>query len=102
MGFAIGGLIALKENTRARDLISRALLLDPDNANMRYNLACGLIQIGDTDSALDQFERLFERLSVELVNWSRTDADLDPIREHPRFKAMMKRAEDRIAAQEQK
>jgi adenylate cyclase len=98
MGFAIGAFIALKENDRARDLIARALLLDPDNANMRYNLACGLIQVGDTDAALDHFEQLFERLSVELVNWSKTDADLDPIREHPRFKAMVAKAEARIAA----
>lgn len=97
MGFAISALIALRETARAKDLIARAILLDPDNQNMRYNMACSLIELGDVDGALDLFEPLFESLSVELVNWSKTDADLDPLREHPRFKAMLSRAESRLA-----
>jgi adenylate cyclase len=64
---------------------------------MRYNMACAYIQLDDVDAALNLLEPLFESLSVELVNWSKTDADLDPIRDHPRFRAMLKRAEDRLS-----
>jgi adenylate cyclase len=98
MGFAVGGLVALREKARATDLIARAVLLDPDNQNMRYNMACALIQLDEIDGALGMLEPLFESLSVELVNWSKSDSDLDAVRDHPRFKAMVAKAEERIAA----
>ena len=98
MGFAIGALGILGEKARAKDLIDRALLLDPDNMNMRYNLSCALLGLGDIDGALDLLEPLFERLSIELIHWSKTDTDLDCVRAHPRFMAMTAQAEARLAA----
>jgi len=35
---------------------------------------------------------------IEAVNWSKTDPDLDPVRDHPRFKAMFAAAEARVGA----
>jgi adenylate cyclase len=98
MGFAIGALTTLGEAARARELIERAILLDPDNLNMRYNCACALIvNLDDVEGGLDLLEPLYARIAGELVSWSRNDADLDKVRDHPRFKAMFAAAEARLA-----
>jgi adenylate cyclase len=39
----------------------------------------------------------FETMSIEVLNWVRKDPDLDPIRDRPRFKAMLAAAEARLA-----
>jgi adenylate cyclase len=99
MGFAIGALATLGEAARAKDLIHRAMLLDPDNMNMRYNLACAVInELGDVEGGLDLLLPLYETIGTELVNWGKTDPDLDSVRDHPRFIAMAAAAEARLAA----
>ena len=99
MGFAIGALATLGEKARAKDLINRAILLDPDNQNMRYNMACAAINdLHDVEAGLDLLEPLFETVPDELLTWAKNDTDLDPVREHPRFAAMMAKAEARVAA----
>jgi hypothetical protein len=51
----------------------------------------------DFDAALDMLGPRFETMSIEVLNWVKTDPDLDPIRDHPRFKAMLAAAEARLA-----
>ena len=98
MGFAVGALAALGEAERAKDWADRALLLDPGNVNLRYNFACTLItDLHDFEAALDMLGPRFETMSIEVLNWVRKDPDLDPIRDHPRFKAMLAAAEARLA-----
>jgi len=98
MGFAVGALAALGEAERAKEWAQRALLLDPDNVNLRYNFACSLItDLHDFEAALDMLSPRFETMGIEVLNWVRTDPDLDPIRDHPRFKTMLAAAEARLA-----
>ena len=98
MSYGVGALAALGEAERAKEWAERALLLDPDNLNLRYNLACTLVlELHEFDAALDLLEPLFERLRIEAINWTKTDPDLDLIRDQPRFKAMLARAEARLA-----
>jgi adenylate cyclase len=98
MGHAFGALAALGEVERAKNLAERAMLLDPENLNLRYNVACTLVSmLGDSEGALDILEPLFEQMKIEAVHWARTDPDLDPIREHPRFTRMLERAAARDA-----
>jgi adenylate cyclase len=100
MSFAIDALLTLGQTDRAREMMKRAVLLDPDNINMRYNLACTtLMQLHDTDTALDMLEPLYKIISRALLNWTKSDSDLDSIRDHPRHKAMVAAAEKRLAAQ---
>ena len=63
MGFAVSALAALGEAERAKDWIERALLVDPDNMNMRYNVACALSgQLEATrEGALDLLSGYFPR-----------------------------------------
>jgi adenylate cyclase len=101
MSFCITALALLGEAERAKDLTNRALLLDPENMNMRYNLACMmLLEVKDVDAALDLLEPLYKEVSRALFNWGQTDLDLDVIRGHPRYVAMVAGAEARLAAVE--
>ena len=78
--------------------MTRALLIEPENWSMRYNFACSLVQANDRDGALDMLEPSFAQLSPGLINHAKVDPDLDAIRDHPRFKAMMATADARLAA----
>jgi adenylate cyclase len=91
--FAMSG-----DKERAREWMHRALLLDPENLNMRYNLACTIIrQIGDLDEAVSVMEPFFDRLnSTTLMRHLEVDPDLDAIRDDPRFKAHLASAKERL------
>ncbi|HEY3177800.1 MAG TPA: adenylate/guanylate cyclase domain-containing protein [Casimicrobiaceae bacterium] len=98
MSFAVSALAALGETERAKEWAARATLLDPDNVNMRYNFACMLVlDLHDYDGALDLLDPLFQVAGIDAVKWSKSDVDLDAIRDHPRFKAMVAAAEARLA-----
>ncbi len=99
MGFCCYALALLGQAESAKGWMSRALLIDPDNTNMRYNFACALTtQLKDTDAALDLLGPLFARISIGLLNHAKADPDLDPLRDDPRFKAMIAAAEARLEA----
>ena len=46
---------------------------------------------------LDLLGPVLENDTAETVNWAKVDPDLDPVRDHPRFKAMIASAEARLA-----
>ena len=39
------------------DFSSVAMLLDPDNLTLRYNFACGFVELKDTETALQGHDR---------------------------------------------
>ena len=98
MAQAVGALAVLGETQRAKDRAERAVLLDPDNMNMRYNLACAMIaDLGDAEAGLDLLEPYFSKVGLEFLGWAKSDPDLDSVREHPRLIAMLNDAEQRLA-----
>jgi adenylate cyclase len=94
-------LIILGDQERARDWINRAMLLDPDNLVMRYNLGCGLAaHLGAFDEALDTLEPFFDRVNSSThMRHIDVDPDLDGLRDHPRFKKMLASAKERLGLQ---
>ena len=95
-------LIMLGDLERGRDWVERALLLDPDNLLVRYNAACALtFRRADLEGALDLLEIYFERLeSPGNIHHSEIDPDMDAVRDHPRFRAMMSGARKRLGMAE--
>jgi adenylate cyclase len=97
MAFLVVALAVLGEKERTKEWIERAILLDPENLNMRYNLACVLIEVAhDNDAGLSMLAFVLERCFADVVNWVENDADLDPVRDHPRFRAMLAAAQARL------
>jgi len=101
-GTALGGgaycLAMAGDEDRARDWIRRALLLDPDNVTMRYNVACTLaLKLGDADEAIDALRPYFESATgASQIAHAEADPDLDTLRENRTFKEMLSAAKQRI------
>jgi adenylate cyclase len=94
-------LALLGEDRRARDWIDRALLLDPDNAGTRYNLACALLdRLNDREKAIEILGPYFEQTIPNRIKHLEADPDMDPIRDDPRFKQMLAAAKKRLGISE--
>jgi adenylate cyclase len=93
-------LATLGEAERAKERMNRAMLIEPDNWNMRYNFACALlIHLKETDAALYMLGPVLEKVGIGFLNHAKADPDLIPLRDNPRFKAMVSAAEARLAAE---
>jgi adenylate cyclase len=100
MAAVVSCLLVLGDVDRAKDWARRAVLLDPDNATMRYNLSCDMVtHQRDFDAALEFLAPVLQRSGSEQLEWLKCDPDLDPLRDHPRFQSMVREAEQRLAAQ---
>ena len=91
-------LLCLGEAERAKEWARRAVLIDPDNLGMRYNLACDfVVAVHDHDMALEMLRPVCRNSGHEQIAWIGSDPDMDPLREDPRFKEMVAEAEARLA-----
>ena len=89
----------LRKDGPKPERLSVALLFDPDNARLHYNMACAMSRLGDADAAVDLIEPWIEKVSLGWLMWMQSDNSLDPIREHPRFAALMARGTQRLATE---
>src|SRR5207248_423179 len=97
LGILAGGYALLGDEERTREWIARALLIDPDNLNMRYNFACVLAgHLGDTEGALHMLQSTLPRAGAYQVRVAETDTDLDALRDDPRFRKLLDQAKQRL------
>ncbi len=83
---------------RAREWIDRALLLDPDNLYMRYNLAWPVLCFfNDKEGALKLLEPALAKAGQTLISLADADRNLDLLRDDPRFQRMLVAAKKRIS-----
>jgi TolB-like protein/Tfp pilus assembly protein PilF len=68
--------------------LERAKRAQGDDALNLYNVACVYSTIGEINQALDCLEKSVRKGMAEL-DWMKNDSDLDNLRDHPRFKAML-------------
>ncbi|TAM94621.1 MAG: hypothetical protein EPN40_11600 [Rhodanobacteraceae bacterium] len=99
MAYSANALGALGEAERAKARMNRALLIDPDNLDMRYNFACALnAYLNDRQAALDMLEPLFAGITAYLLRYLKADPDFESLHDDPRWQAMVAAAEARLAA----
>ncbi|MGH8279347.1 MAG: TIR domain-containing protein [Gammaproteobacteria bacterium] len=99
-GYSADALAALGEANRAKARMERALLIDPDNFNMRYNFACMLsTRLKDKQAALDMLGKVFETITETFLRYAKADPDLASLHDEPRFQEMVAKAEARLAAE---
>ena len=97
IGVGVCMLAMLNEKERAREWAVRARLVDPENVNLHYNLACAMCSLGDVHLALETLEGMAPRLSSGMLSWMEADPDLDPIRGDARFKSLVEKVKARFA-----
>jgi adenylate cyclase len=101
LGVSAAALTILGDLDKAKERIQRAMVVDPDNINMPYNFACMLATwVGDIEGALDMLEPMMPRQSRSLMLTMLADPDMDPLRDHPRFKTMVAEAMKRTGLTE--
>jgi len=99
MLYSAYALSALGESERAKQRMDHALLIDPDNFNMRYNFACALnVHLKDTDAALDMLRPVFATITEAFLPFAKADPDLALLHDDPRWQAMVAAAEARLEA----
>ena len=54
----------------------------------------------ESERALTNLEAVADRSSLGMLSWIETDTDLDPVRDDPRYIAMIARARTRLASQD--
>jgi adenylate cyclase len=101
LGVSAAALTIIGDLDRAKERIQRAMMVDADNINMPYNFACMLANwVGDAEGALDMLETMMHRQSRSLMLTMLADPDMDPLRDHPRFKTMVAEAMKRTGLTE--
>jgi len=97
LAFGAMSLVILGNLDRAREWIERCLLVDPDNLQMRYNLAWGLNRIfHDADAAIEMLGPVMKHAGANIIRLAANDPNLDDLRDDPRFEAMMEAALKRV------
>jgi len=72
----------------------RSYSLDREDPYIVYGIACFFSRFGSIDEAVDYFERAVSA-GFTHEEWIKNDSDLDPLRNHPRFQAIIKTLEVR-------
>jgi adenylate cyclase len=85
-----GALVYDGQEQRAHEWVTRAERLFPDDMAVVINSALIHTHLGLRQEALDRLERMFGK-GWGKKGWIDNDPDYDPLREEPRFKAMMER-----------
>ena len=85
-------LVELGEKERGLEWGERVLEGATEDALVLYNLGCTFSLAGEVEKAVDALERSYEAGLAD-PEWMRNDSDLDNLRGHPRFEALMQRME---------
>ena len=94
-------LAALGESGRAKEWMNRALLIEPNRIEMRFNFACALASnLQEKEAAIDMLEPVLATANLGFLRHIKVDADLDSLRDDPRYQALVAAAEARTAADE--
>jgi non-specific serine/threonine protein kinase len=88
--FGAGALCLLGDRQRSLEWTERALAMDPSDAGVLYNVACCYSNLGEVEQGIECLEKSITS-GMGQKEWIEHDADLDNLRSHPRFQALLKR-----------
>jgi serine/threonine protein kinase/Tfp pilus assembly protein PilF len=80
---------SMGETQKALDYSERSMAIDPDDAMLLYNVCCTYTLLGRNDEAIGCLERAVDK-GFGHREWIDHDPDLNPLRENPRFQAIMR------------
>jgi TolB-like protein/Tfp pilus assembly protein PilF len=83
-------LMRLGQRDQALERGRRAFAVDPEDAGVLYNLACNYALAGLKDEAIDHLAKALQN-GFGQREWLENDSGLDPIREDPRFQALLRK-----------
>ena len=83
-----GVLCQLGDRTRSLEWAQRALKIDPEEPGILYNVACDYALLGQTEEAIVCLEKSL-RHNPWFKGWAEKDSDLNSLRSHPRFQALL-------------
>ncbi|MGH8413716.1 MAG: TIR domain-containing protein [Gammaproteobacteria bacterium] len=99
VAYSAYALAALGDSERAKARMSRALLIDPENWNMRYAFACSLsVYLKDKEAALEMLHSVFETITDAFLPYAKADPDFELLHDDPRYQSMVAGAEARLTA----
>ena len=102
LAYGVLSFAAVGNFERAHEWMERALLLDPDNMYMRYNLAWPTLAFfNDRELALELLQPALEKGGRTLVSLASADRNLDVLRDDPRFDQMLSEAQQRLGIEKQ-
>ena len=99
MGHMAYALAVLGEREHVARLVVRGISLEPRNNQMKVYFARAFLQLDDMEAALDLLDDTMKtggRFYLTILS----APYYDPLRNHPRFKAMIAAAEARLAAED--
>jgi adenylate cyclase len=83
-------LAASGQHEKSREWLERALAADTDiGGGSSYNYACTYVLLGETDKAVELLEHIAKNSGAIMTEWMKADPDLNSIRDHPRFIALL-------------
>ena len=85
-----GALCQLGERAKSEEWLARARRMEPDDPGVLYNVACGYSILGNVEPAIECLEQAVT-LGFAFKEWIQHDSDLDALRGHPRFQALLTR-----------
>lgn len=91
---ATAALYNLGKKEKAFEWTDRAIAIDPHDPATMYNVACFYAQAGEADRAFECLEN-----SVRSLAWLENDPELDPIRDDPRFRALLAKLKSKTKVQ---
>ena len=88
----LGATVQIKLGNKKLGLewCNKALELEPEDTAVLYNVVCSYSLLGKIEEAIELLGRAVDG-GFGQIEWIDNDSDLDPLRDNPNFRALLKK-----------